>query len=548
MPTLTIDGKPVTVSEGASVLGACSEQGIEIPAMCFLKGFPHFTSCMVCVVKDVRTDRLIPACSAPAQEGMVIETGGEEVRDARRVALELLLSDHLGDCEAPCRRACPASMNIPLMIRQIESGDLAAAIRTVKRNIALPAVLGRICPAPCEKVCRRGQHDEPVGICLLKRYVADADLGLLDNAAPNPALSCSGRRESSERAERECIAEEDAEVLNVEESGKRVAIVGSGPVGLAAAYHLRQFGHACTVLDERAEPGGELRTALKAAGFDCAALEAEIDVIHRLGVEFSMSYALGRDVSLVELRETHDAVVLAVGFVERSFLESLGLELATRGIHVAGGTYETSVHGVFAGGGAAGRGKMMAVRALGDGKEIAHSVNQYLRGEEVRGELRRFNCAMPRLDPEELEKLVPLVSDPARGNAATGTAGFTPEQAVAESGRCLHCDCRRPDSCLLRQYADEYGAKQHRYRGEGRRSLVIVTQHADVIYEPGKCIKCGRCVRITEREAEHLGLTFIGRGFDVQVGVPFHESLAEGLRKTAAACVEACPTGALAWR
>ncbi|MDZ7371301.1 MAG: 2Fe-2S iron-sulfur cluster-binding protein, partial [candidate division KSB1 bacterium] len=173
---LTINGRMVSVPPGTSVFTAAEAAGFAIPALCRLEGFPPNTSCMVCMVEERTSGKLLPSCSAPAENGMVIETDNERVRDFRRSALELLLSEHVGDCTAPCQRSCPAQMNIPLMIRQIQNRDWRAAIATVKAEIALPAVLGRICPAPCENACTRRIKDGAVSICLLKRIVADLDL------------------------------------------------------------------------------------------------------------------------------------------------------------------------------------------------------------------------------------------------------------------------------------------------------------------------------------------------------------------------------------
>jgi NADH dehydrogenase/NADH:ubiquinone oxidoreductase subunit G len=124
--------------------------------------------------------------------------------------------------------------------------------------------------------------------------------------------------------------------------------------------------------------------------------------------------------------------------------------------------------------------------------------------------------------------------------------GYTASEAVEEASRCFHCDCRKPISCKLRMYSQAYNANQSRFKTGERGEFKKIVQHHMVIYEPGKCIKCGLCVRITEKAREELGLTFIKRGFNVRIAVPFNDSLEKGLQKVAVECVEACPTAALA--
>ncbi len=260
MLRLTIDQREVEVPEGATVLEAARQLGIDIPTLCFREGCKPSTSCLVCVVGLGGPGRLVPSCATAAAEGMQIESETEAVRQARRTALELLLSDHLGDCVAPCQFGCPAQMDIPTMLRQIAAGELREAIATIKRDIALPATLGRICPAPCEKVCRRADHDAAVSICLLKRLAADADLASGDPYLP----ACKPS------------------------TGKRVAIVGAGPTGLSAAYYLRQLGHACTLVDENPTPGGRLLRETTETGLPREVLQAEIASITRLGIDLEM--------------------------------------------------------------------------------------------------------------------------------------------------------------------------------------------------------------------------------------------------------------------
>jgi NADH dehydrogenase/NADH:ubiquinone oxidoreductase subunit G len=119
--------------------------------------------------------------------------------------------------------------------------------------------------------------------------------------------------------------------------------------------------------------------------------------------------------------------------------------------------------------------------------------------------------------------------------------------AAGEARRCMTCGCRKADCCLIRSLATEYQADVNRFTGQRRRFAQDLS-HPEIVYEPGKCISCDACVRIAAAAGEELGLTMVGRGFDVRVAVPFDRPLSEGLRKAAARCAAACPTGALALR
>ena len=126
-----------------------------------------------------------------------------------------------------------------------------------------------------------------------------------------------------------------------------------------------------------------------------------------------------------------------------------------------------------------------------------------------------------------------------------GNSGFSKEEAIAEAERCLHCDCRAIDDCKLRTYSDRYQADQKRFKTSERRNITKMMNHGSVVYEPQKCIKCGICVRLTEKYTEKFGFTYIGRGFDVEIGVPFNEELEKGLTATAEKVAKGCPTGAI---
>jgi ferredoxin len=449
---------------------------------------------------------------------MRVESETAEVHEVRRTALELLLSDHVGDCLAPCHFACPAHMDVPLMLRQIQGENLFDAIATVKNDIALPAVLGRICPKPCEKGCRRSGADGAVAICELKRFVADQDL-----ASDAPYLP-------------ECAPD----------TGRSVAVVGAGPTGLAAAYYLRRSGHAVTIYEKEARLGGRLRHEHSAEELPPDILDAEIASITRIGVDIQLNTGLGRDVTLDELVTRHHAVLIATGATPKSDCESWSLKATPRGVDVDKDTFAASRERVFAAGNAI-RTKGLVVRSVADGKEVAASINHFFSSGTPAADKKPFSSRIGKLSPDELTTFIASGSLLPLRRPESVPGGYTPAIAVEQAGRCMHCDCRALGTCKLKRYAEMYGADPNRYKGE-RAVLIQNLQHSEVIYEPGKCINCGLCIDIAARAGEPLGLTFVGRGFDVRVGVPFDRSMQDALGRVARQCVEACPTAALAFR
>jgi NADPH-dependent glutamate synthase beta subunit-like oxidoreductase len=514
MVKLKIDNKEVEADQGKVLMEVIRESGTEVPSMCYLKDAEHFTSCMVCVVKDRPSGKILPSCSLKAEEGMDIISMDEEVREARKTALELLLSEHVGDCEAPCQISCPAHMDIPLMNRLLAQGKFAEALQVVKKDIALPSILGRICSAPCEGACRRRSVDEAVSICLLKRFAGDEDMagGKSWQLAAAPA------------------------------SGKKVAIIGAGPAGLAAAYYLALKGHQCKVIDRNQKAGGSLCKEVNEEDLPAEVLQNEIDLIGAAGVHFELNKEVDAQ-AFSNLVKEYDAVLVAVGKGE-SGVAGWDLPMHARGVEAEGKTYRVGDSSVFVVGSAL-RPAKLAIRVLGQGKEVSFSIDQYLRKEAVSGENFRFNSRFGKLIPAEYAEYLKESVEGKRLEPEVKAQGLSKEQVMEEAARCLHCDCRDLENCRLRIYSDDYKADQKRFKSEERLVCTKHVQHEHIIYEPSKCIKCGICVRITEKYKDEFGLTFIGRGFEVVVGVPFGESTGIGLKTAALEVADACPTGAL---
>jgi len=516
MLKLKINNAQIEVPDGSTVMEAAKLAGVDIPSMCYKKGYSNHPSCMICLVKDSFTNKLFPSCAVAATEGMHIITMDDEIHEARKDALELLMSDHVGDCEAPCRVACPAFMDIPKMNRLIAVGKFAEALRIVKEEIALPLILGYVCPAPCEKVCRRAPIDEAVSICQLKKFVAAEDLKSGQPWYPPKEKP----------------------------SGKKVAIIGAGPAGLACAFHLTRNGHQCMVFDKEEKAGGSL-LQVPTDILPAEVLNSEVDFIKSYGVEFSLGKSI--DIGLIEneLQQKYDAIVLAVGDIEKNELEALGLDYQQSELIANPETFETDRSGIFACGSIL-RKQKMAVKALAQGKAAARSVNQFLNGIKPEKVSKKFNSKFGKLKPEEQQEYLKEASDDKRLSPALGhLTGFSSEEAILEATRCMHCDCRKPITCKLRQYADDYQIDRRTYLSGDRKSIKKEFNHNLIVYEQEKCIRCGLCVDIVKSEKELVGLAFVGRGFDVRIDIPFNDTMDKAFTKAALLCAESCPTGAI---
>ncbi len=185
---------------------------------------------------------------------------------------------------APCVVACPAHINVQGYVQLIKEGKYKETIELIYRNLPLPGVLGRVCPHPCEKVCRRAEKEQPVSICKLKRFAADQ----VDYSALN--------------------------IPEITPREEKVAVVGSGPAGLSAAYYLALEGYKVTIFEAAPVLGGWLRVGIPEYRLPRDVLENEIQHILKLGVEAKTAMALGKNFTLNDLKsQGYKATFLGVG-------------------------------------------------------------------------------------------------------------------------------------------------------------------------------------------------------------------------------------------
>ena len=282
---LNIDGKEVLGLPGQTILEVARENDIFIPTLCYDERTKIYGSCGLCMVEVEGNPKLCKACATTIAPGMVVVTNTDRVIESRKTNLELLISNHNGDCKAPCSKACPAGTDCQGYVGLVANGEFEKANELIKDKIPLPASIGRVCPHPCEDKCRRGLIDEPISIAAIKRFAGDYDLMADENYVP------------------ECE----------EPTGKSVAIIGGGPMGLSAAYFLRQKGHDVTIFDAMPKLGGMLRYGIPEYRLPKDVLDAEIDIIREMGVEMITDTKIGEDISFETVRGDFDAVLLGIG-------------------------------------------------------------------------------------------------------------------------------------------------------------------------------------------------------------------------------------------
>jgi len=284
---IILNGNIVKGIPGETILELAKRNGITIPTLCNDDRLEPFTSCYVCVVEVEGMRGHQPACSTKLAEGMKIITDSEGIRKSRKMALELMLSNHYADCLGPCKQTCPAGVDVQGYISLMEKGLYHDAVALIKETNPLPAICGRVCVRPCENECRRNLLDEgaPVGIDYLKRFAADYDLGSPDKYIPEVKPS----------------------------TGKKIAVIGAGPGGLSVGHFMQTEGHQVDIYEAAPKPGGWLRYGIPEYRLPNDILDKEVKNITDLGVNIFFNRRLGDNLSYNDLKKEYDTIVLTIG-------------------------------------------------------------------------------------------------------------------------------------------------------------------------------------------------------------------------------------------
>lgn len=437
-----LNGKPTETAAGNTILDAAREAGLFIPTFCHNEQLKPFASCFACAVEVEGRRTLVPSCSTEVLDGMVVHTENARVKKAQKTCIELLLSDHVGDCLGPCMTTCPAGIDIPGFISHIAKGRDFEALQLIMNNMPLTGCLGRVCTRPCETACRRQLVEEPIAICQLKRWPAD-------QAAANGWDMTPAKRPAS---------------------GKKVAVIGAGPAGLSAAFFLQLFGHDCTVFDAHEAPGGMIRYGIPSYRLPRHVIDQEVEVIKNLGAEFRFGTRLGSHIALEDLRKEYDAVFLGLGAQKASSMRTPGEDLdgVQSGIEFLGKVSRDESLPV---------GKRVVV--VGGGNTAIDAARTALRlgAEEVKILYRRAREQMPAWN-EEIEAaidegvLLETLAAPIKIEQSGGKLAVT----------CIRMELGEPDDSGRRRPIPVEGSE---YVLEAEDVIAAIGQNVDASMVPG---------------------------------------------------------------
>ncbi len=278
---IKIDGKNYIADSEKTLLDNILESGTYIPHLCHNRELESYGGCGLCLVMIEGMRKPLRACSVSVSEGMSVLTSTEEIEKSRKDTLALIMSDHRGDCKAPCYMACPTHQDVQGYVGLIACGRGKEALELIKKDNPLPASIGRVCPHPCEEKCRRNHLDGAVSICALKRFAAESNPDFIPEKAP--------------------------------ENGKKIAVVGAGPAGLSCAYFLAIKGYMVEIFEAQEQGGGMLRYGIPAYRLPKNILQNEIDCLSAMGVQIHYSKKLGEDFTVSQLKADFDAVFIGIG-------------------------------------------------------------------------------------------------------------------------------------------------------------------------------------------------------------------------------------------
>lgn len=262
------------------------------------------------IERTARTIYLSSDCAIGYEAGAMALTAIRGFRDGFEHHIREHSCGFDREARVPCVSGCPAHVDIPGYISLVEAGRYADAVKVIRKNNPLPLVCGLVCEHPCEMHCRRGMVDDPMNILALKRFAVEhSDLN-------------------------------DHKPHVVDNTGKRVAVIGGGPAGLSCAYYLAVMGHKVTIFEQRHHLGGMLRYGIPSYRLPRERLQAEIDWILSAGIDVEIDHSVNGE-ELARLRDEFDAVYLAIGAHSDKKLglpdeEALGVESAVKMLRAIG--------------------------------------------------------------------------------------------------------------------------------------------------------------------------------------------------------------------